>query len=203
MAITRYPQLQSGFLGRSDAGLNKVDPVAPSPTGSLLYRAPIRTQDAFFYSRPLEVLFNEMIQDPVVTHGLDFQQRYLHLVGILFDKQSFLSFISLQDKNPGLSSQHAKFLVETLRLVSGQIKQRSISVHTWASILSKSSIQGNYVFRSADVIAEALGTGSKDFRSLDEFIVSWIRTAGWSDMAYGMQVIFGRRTVGEISGYPR
>jgi hypothetical protein len=88
-------------------------------------------------------------------------------------------------------------------LVSGQIKQRSISVHTWASILSKSSIQGNYVFRSADVIAEALGTGSKDFRSLDEFIVRWIRTAGWSDMAYGMQVIFGRRTVGEISGYPR
>lgn len=203
MAITRYPQLQSGFLGRTDEGLTKTEAAVVTPVAALLVRAPLRTQDAFFYSRPLELLFNEMVQDPVVTHTLDFQERYLRLLGVLFDKQSFLSFIALQDKNAGLSSQHAKFIVETLRLVSGQIKQRSISIHTWASLLSKSSVQGNFTFRSADIVNEALGGDTRGYRNLDAFITDWIRRAGWADMAYGMQVIFGRRTVGEISGYPR
>lgn len=203
MAIKRYPQLQSGFLGRADNGLVKLEPMEQTTVGSLLSRPILHSQDDFFYSRSMEVLFNEIIQDPIVTHTLDFQERYLKLLGVLFDKQSFLSFINLQDNNEGLSSQHAKFLTETLRLVNGQIQQRSVSVHTWASLLSKATPQGNFTFRSAKVIDEALGPDTRGYRNLDAFILDWIRRVGWSDLAYSMQVIFGRRTIGATVGYPR
>lgn len=192
--LKRFPQLQSGYISSAETMLVKPEKVPPTAVGSLIMAVPTsRTQDEFFYSPQIDALVNEALHDPLKLRTLAFQSKLLETVGKVFEKQSFVSFVRLQEDNQHMSTGHVLFLEETIRVALGMLQQRSTSLQTWASLLSTAN-PSNGDFRSS--------TFFKNFQyspflnmSLSEFITSWIRHAGYSDLLITLQVLFGRRTL--------
>lgn len=196
--LKRYPQLQSGFLASSEKMLIK--PIVPpqSAVGSLISGAPTHTQDEFFYCPAIDALVNEALQNPLSLRSYAFQDRLFSTIGEVFEKQSFASFVRLQENDLSSSSSHTLFLEETIRVALGEISQRSISVQTWCSLLSAAN-QSNEVFRSATLFRKITYSGFVSM-TLADFLTAWVRNAGFADLLISMQALFGRRGIHAIYG---
>lgn len=192
--LKRFPQLQSGFIASGETLLVKPEKAETSAVGSLIINNPkTRTQEEFFYSPQIDALVNEVIQDPLRLRSLAFQGKLLQAVGKVFEKQTFCSFVRLQEDNQNLSTSHIVFLEETINIAMGVISQRSVSLQTWASLLSNAN-QGAGNFRSSEFFRKFQHTPFLNL-SLADFFMSWIRNAGYSDVVIALQVLFGRRTL--------
>lgn len=192
--LKRYPQLQSGFVSSTENFLEKPRKPELTAMGSLIVNNPkVHTQDEFFYSPSMDDLVNEVIQSPVKLREYDFQAKLLSGIGEAFEKQPFSFFISVQENNVSLSAAHILFLEETVKIALGILKQRTVSVQTWSSLLSSANRDAG-IFRASTFFNKFKETGFLNM-SLADFIVSWIREAGYSDLVISMQAIFGRRTL--------
>lgn len=191
--LKRFPQLQSGFVCATEDLVDKPIKDEKSAIASLLAGTPTRTQEEFFYSPVAENLINEILQNPLSLRTFEFQEKVLELTSKLFEKQPFTFFIHLQEDSKGMSASHILFMEETIKIALGLIEQRSVSLQTWGSILSSANtaIGG---FRASTIVNKFKYTGFTSM-SLADFILSWIRNAGYSDLIITLQVIFGRRTL--------
>lgn len=194
----RYPQLQSGYLAPNEELVTKPEPPHSTPVTSLVNKTVLRTQQDLFYSPALDKVFNNVIQNPMNLRDLAFLQDVLEKIGKAFGGQSFASFVTLQGENPGISQIHIEFLSETIEVALGLLKQRRVSLETWASLISAAneSVGG---FKPA-----LLNNRFKDYgftkMDLAEFVTIWIKNVGWTDFLMSMRVIFGRRTLHGIMG---
>ncbi len=191
--LKRYPKLQSGFLSIGEALIIKPEVVEPSPVAVLLSARPTRTQQELFYAPAVDNFVDDLIQTPLVLRNFEKQGEFLETIGKVFEKQSFASFIRLQENNPELSSAHIQFLEETVKVALGLVQQRTISLQTWASMLSAAN-PGKGLFRSS-VLMEEMKDTQFHRMTLGEFVALWLANAGWQDLAISMQVIFGRRSL--------
>lgn len=194
----RYPQLQSGYLASNEELVTKPEPPHSTPVTSLVNKTVLRTQQDLFYSPALDKVFNNVIQNPMNLRDLAFLQDVLEKIGKAFGGQSFASFVTLQGENPGISQIHIEFLSETIEVALGLLKQRRVSLETWASLISAAneSVGG---FKPT-----LLNNRFKDYgftkMDLAEFVTIWIKNVGWTDFLMSMRVIFGRRTLHGIMG---
>lgn len=194
----RYPQLQSGYIAPNEEMVVKPEPPHSTPVTGLVNKTVLRTQQDLFYSPVLDKVFNKVIQNPMNLRDLAFLQDALEKIGKAFGGQPFASFITLQGENPSISQIHIEFLSETIEIALGLLKERRVSLETWASLISAAneSVGG---FKPI-----LLNNQFKDYgftkMDLGDFVAAWIRNAGWTDLLMSMRVIFGRRTLHGIMG---
>ena len=194
----RYPQLQSGFLAPSEDMVEKPVMAPTTPASTLLNRTPQRSQQDLFYNPAIDKVVNDIIQDPIKLRDVQFQQEVLQIIGKSFAGRNFASFVSLQVENPGISQMHIEFLRETVQMVTGQIKERRVSLDTWGSMISAANPSvGGFNPGAFNTEFKHTSYGSME---LSHFVVEWIRKAGWTDMILSCRVIFGRRTLHGVMG---
>lgn len=202
--LKRFPQLQSGFVAHGENLIEKITPPRDTPAKALLSHQPSHTQDDYFFSPAMDDLVNEAIQNPLSLRDFKFQQKLLEAAGRLFDKQSFVAFMRLQEKNPEMSSSHALFLEETIRVAVGLQQQRTVSLQSWASMLSTANASAIKPYRVSESLVSIFGTTTPfGMNSLEQFLTNWIRYAGYHDFIISMQVLFGRRSLHASFGQRR
>lgn len=194
----RYPQLQSGYLIGSEDMVTKPTTPPTTPASTLLNRVPTRTQQDLFFVPEIERVVNLLIQEPLKIKDFKVQEEVLAIIGKVFAKQGFAAFVRLQAENPGISMLHKEFLKETVELVTRQREQRSVSLQTWASLISAANpSMGAFNPQEINVyFNEKPNLGLL----LDAFITEWVRVVGWSDLIISLQVLFGRRSLHGIQG---
>ena len=201
--LTRYPTLQSGFLGYPGEKL-LLRPEEPTltPVQMLVSTAPKRTQQDYFYSPEFERVFKDTFHDPLALRDYKVQGEIFEILGILFDKKGILNWMRIQEEGRNISPIHKFFLEDTLDALLNN-KPRLYEPAQWATMISAANPPMVNRFKVSDITSK-VGVGPQDTRMtrLDELLVHWIDTLGWGDLMTSMQVIFGRRTLPASFGAP-
>lgn len=197
--ITRYPTLQSGFLGYPGEALLKRPEVVPhTPIQMLISPPPHRTQQEYFYSPAFDQFYADIINNPLKLRDFKVQAELFKILGALFDRKGFFNWMRIQEDGENISFLHAQFLEDTLAAVVIN-KRRLYEPAQWATMLSAANDPLTKPFRAAQVTERA---GVRPPDDLTSFLASWVEGPGWSDLLMSMQVIFGRRTLPASYGAP-
>lgn len=190
--MTRYPELQSGFLAYpGERLLTRVEEPKPSPAAMTIQPHLSRTQQEYFFSGEVEKLCNVATNSPFKLSDFKFQQEVFEVCGVLFDRKSIFSWMRVQEEGRHISFQHRLFLEDTLKLVMLS-QPRMQAPQQWATQLSTACDPSVKRFKASDV-TEAVGSRPTD--DLTSFLHQWVQRGGMGDLILSMQVIFGRRTL--------
>lgn len=197
--LTRYPTLQSGFLGYPGENL-LVRPEEPilTPVQMLVSSSPKRTQQDYFYSPTFERLNDQIFQDPLSIRDFGLQAEVFKTLGVLFDRKGIYNWMRIQEEGKNISRYHTYFLEDTLSAVLLG-KRRTHQPPQWATMISAANEPSVKKFKASE-ITERVGARPPD--TLDELLSHWVDTLGWPDLMGSMQVIFGRRTLPASFGAP-
>ena len=198
--IVRYPELQSGFVAYpSERLIKRPDEDVKSPVATLVYQKPMRTVQDFFFSPEVEMLANDVVNNPFKLSDLEFQAKVFQIAGVLFDKKGIFNWIRIQEEGRNISMLHRLFLEDTLRAVMFGSERVHHAVQ-WAPLISVANDPLIRPFKASSV-TEAVGTRPPD--DLSEFLAMWTDTLGMGDLILSLQVIFGRRTLHASQGAAR
>lgn len=206
--LKRYPQLQSGFIGKNEEAFVKPREPEFNVVRPLLVRPPNNTQDQYFYSHEFDHVYEQYLIDSTVYNTPRKHSELLQLLKKLFAGQGWSHFVRLQENNPSLSDLHVQFLAETTLLLSQTQQRRKASLPTWASLLSNANQPLTSPFRtstnrvSGDVTFAQFFASNSRLSELDETLLTWIRNYGLSDLMMSCKVLFGRRSIHATRGRP-
>ena len=204
--IKRYPQLQSGFIGKNEEAFTKPREPEPNVIRPLLNRPPNNTQDEYFYSHEFDHAYEQYLIDSSIYNCPRKHSEILQLLQKLFAGQGWSHFVRLQENNPNLSDLHVQFLAETTLLLSQTQQRRKASLPTWASLLSNANQALTTPFRSSmnrvsgDVTFSQFFSANPALADLDKTLLNWIRAYGLSDLMMTAKVLFGRRSIHATRG---
>lgn len=189
--ITRYPELQSGFVSYpSERLLERPNQVPMTPIGALLSAAPNHPSQEYFFSKEVEGLYSELLNNPFLLSDFEFQSRVFQIAGVLFDRKGILSWMRIQEEGRHISMMHRLFLEDTLRVITLRTP-RLHSPDQWVSMISISNKPLIKPFRASQV-TEAVGFRPSD--DLSENLADWVTNSGLADLVMSLRVIFGRRS---------
>ena len=206
--LKRYPQLQSGFIARTETPFVKPKEIEKTAVAQLVNRPPTHTQDDYFYSKAFDLMYEQYLTDATKFNDPCKQAELFGLLKELFSGQGWGQFVRLQENNPNLSNLHVQFMTETTLLLTLVRKQRQASLPTWASLLSNAVEPLTSNFRTVSVKTANGSTLSELLQScrflddLDATLLSWIQNYGLGDLMMACKVIFGRRSIHATKGRP-
>lgn len=195
--MATYPVMQSGFVGLSQKGLKRPDPIEPNFREAIIfkeYKAPL---NKYFFSPEISEIFYAFCGNSNVLKSFDFRERLIKAVFEAIGSFQFKEFLNLQNEKPTISDLHRVFIMETLEYIIGN-KPRSIEAVQWIRMIEagqadhKVLVNVNTYFNR-----ETLGTDStlKIPNSTGRLIQMWTsKEGGFEDMMITMFVIFGDRS---------
>lgn len=195
--MSKYPILQSGFIGFDEAAFNKPLPTEPSFRLAIVFKDIRNPLNKFFYSEDVKDLFNAWTSDFDKMKSMEFREKILKAAFKCFGTSNFFEWLALQSKQPTITDLHRAFILETLDYLLLQ-SPRKISVTSWARMIEAAQ-------RADTVTIDVTKYFKKDYGSSDsdnvripvrisEVIQLWTsKPDGFDDLLYSLYIIFGDR----------
>lgn len=195
---TTYPILQSGFIGLTEKGLKRPDPIEPSFRDAVIFKeikSPLRK---YKYSPAVKQLFVEWNSNPKLLKDFDFRERILKTAFESFGSVDFLQWIALQNEKPTTTDLHSTFITETLDYLLTDTP-RKIQPSIWIRLLEADERPSSVKFDVKKYFRqESANYNTFDAKlptKLEGIILSWVsKDRGFEDLILSLFVIFGDRT---------
>jgi len=188
-----YQVYQRGFLGKvihivkqtseTDDILRKLKNIQFNP------QVFVKAEENPVFNEEVESLYASFIKGGPGLNNVDFHEKIIEAFIGAFGTVSAMEWLEIQQQSPKASYLHAKFLLDTLKFVSGG--QREMALTSWESLLNSSTPDKDW----ADVLGYAKQM-DKDFAPITlvrDLAVRWCQQEnGLSDMLYTLHILFGR-----------
>lgn len=195
--LTRYPELQSGFVGYpGERLLLRPEPAPSTPVSMTTQPKMARTQQDYFFSGEVEQLCQVALNNPFKLSEIEFQGEVFQVCGALFDRKGIFQWMRIQEQGRHVSHMHRLFLEDTLGAVLLD-KPRMHEPQQWSPMLSTANDPSVKPFKAA-AVTERIGVRPPD--DLPTFLNMWVQNKGMGDLIFSLQTIFGRRTLHASQG---
>lgn len=193
-----YPILQSGFIGLTEKGLRRPDPIGPSFRDAVIFKEVKSPLAKFRFSPTIKQLFVEWNSKPELLRDFDFRERILDAAYKSFGTYNLFQWLTMQSEKPTISELHARFLYETLDFLMGDTP-RSIDQSSWLRLIEADEkpvtvrLDFKKYFKS-DVNSNEISYPEKLPTKLEGIIQRWVtKERGFEDLLLSLFVIFGDR----------
>lgn len=193
-----YPVLQSGFIGMTQEGLRRPDPIEATLRESVLLKDIKQPLSKYFYSPEVTELFARWCGDPKSLKDFDFREQILKAAIKAFSTISFYRWLELQNEKTTFSDLHKAFIMETLEYIF-MYKERSIQPVQWLRLLEADDKSARVKvdltkYYPHDNAGNAI-TGWDIPVKLEKVIASWVSLDnGFEDLLVCLMIIFGSRS---------
>jgi hypothetical protein len=139
----------------------------------------------------IEALWRHLNDGYHAVDSMEFREKALRVALNAFGTKDFYEWITIQIKGPSTGDLHLRFLQDTLEFI--ETGKRSMSLHSWTSMLSLSPITHNDTHNEGQFNWFFI-TGDKRPKnmSLIDVIQRWCgQTGGFIDMIQTLHVLFG------------
>lgn len=195
--MNTYPVLQSGFVGLSQKGLKRPDPIEPNFREAIIskeYKAPL---NKYFYSPEITEIFFTYCGNSDALKSFEFRERLIKATFEVFMNFDFKRFLNLQNEKPTISDLHKVFIMETLEYIIAN-KPRTIEAVQWIRMIEAGQAD-HKVQVNVDTYfnRESLGVDSslKIPNQTASLIHAWVsKERGFEDLLITLFVMFGERS---------
>lgn len=196
----KYPILRSGFITFTQRGLRQPNQPTDDLSMSILGKERLIVDNDNFFHDNIQKLFVQCIKDAHLN-GLNnnvVQENILKAAAEAFGKEdgtaNFFDWIMLQEINPGMTSIHQKFLMDTCEYLTG--KKRDLAAFQWIPLLEAGTSENRSTLRTSNYHKKM-----EEFRrsgviphKLSDVLVRWVRQErGFYDLMMSLEAIFGNR----------
>jgi hypothetical protein len=195
--MNTYPVLQSGFVGLTQKGLKRPDPIEPSFREAIIskeFKAPL---NKYFYSPEITEIFFSYCANSNVLKSFEFRERLIKATFEVFMNFDFKRFLNLQNEKPTISDLHKVFIMETLEYVMAN-KPRTIEAVQWIRMIEAGQVDHRVQVNVDSYFnRETLGTDSslKIPNQTASLIHAWVsKERGFEDLLITLFVMFGERS---------
>lgn len=200
MQQTVYPILQSGFIGITDKGLKRPDPVEPTFREAVIFKEFKAPLAKYKYSPDVSDLFFDWSARPELLRNFEFREKIIKAAFQSFGTMSIYTWFLLQNEKPTVSEMHRVFLIETLEFIAN-CTPRKIQPVQWTRLLEADLKSDKIVIDLKkhfvnDLTAEQnIGVTRRLPLKTDEFLTRWLQCPnGFEDMLVTLFTIFGERS---------
>lgn len=199
MQQTVYPILQSGFVGMTDKGLKRPDPVEPTFRDAVIFKEFKAPLAKYKYSPDCSDLFFDWSANPELLRNFEFREKIIKAAYQSFGTANIYSWFLLQNEKPTVSEMHKVFMIETLEYIA-DVAPRKIHPVQWVRLLEADLKSDKIVVDlRKHFVYDSSANSATNFLALplktDEFLTRWLMLPnGFEDLLLCLFAIFGERS---------
>lgn len=198
MSLQRFPILQSGFVSRMEAGLQRPGDTRDPFRDYTLNQAHLSNNNVGFFLPEINLLMTEFRGNPEVINNPDWVIRLIRAAKEGFGN-SLYEWVRNQDTKPTVGRHHVDFLEDMFHyVVTGE---RRITLNNWYRLIGLKVTSGNVGVREVSKLIHVAvdkdewtpwGLVSSDIKKL---LVQWMaHEHGIVDMLFSLFILFGQRS---------
>ena len=191
----KLPILQSGFIGLTDAGLVRSEPIDDDNfvRAAELGKPIDSAGNVFFYNKDIEALYSRYANEHRLIRQFEFREELLKLAKTVFANQNVDTWFTLQLQSPYLTSTHRRFLNDTMAYIfSGQ---REVSCENWMGLIYPRDATITDAKTELMVRDYFGGNCPKLPRGFIDLIAQWTQHPyGFTDLLNFLAIVFSKRS---------
>jgi hypothetical protein len=193
-----YPILQSGFIGLSENGLKRPEPIQPSFRDAVIFKEVKFPLDKYKYSPLVKQLFVDWSANKDLLKDFDFREKIISAALTLFGSTSFQQWVDLQNRKPTTTPLHSVFIFETLDYLLRN-EPRKTETLIWIRLLEADEHPSEVIINADKYFCTETNSCYDNTEKLPVKLINIIRTwvskeRGFEDLLLTLFVIFGDRS---------
>lgn len=196
--MSKYPILQSGFLGIRDKGLQQSNQQEPSFRDAVIFKVVKNPLAKYRFSSEVNDIFKTWSASPELIKDFDFRERIIKAAFDSFGTNNFFEWLMLQSGKSTTSDLHATFITETLDYLLTNT-ERKVHCVSWLRLIEMDDRHNSVRLDLKKYFKQDSSANYLDNQKLPvnmhEVIKLWLsKESGYVDLLFVLMVIFGERS---------